>query len=143
MKYTEKVLIDAPREEVLKVMRSREDAMKWMEGLKSFELIEGEMDQENSKYEMVFDNKGKEQKMKETILKMNPPGEIVTLYEMGGVWNECVNRFTETGDRTIYEMDVTFKFPLLMSLFTWALKGMFRKETLKGMVALKDYIEKK
>lgn len=144
MKYTVQVTINKNRNEVVSTIRSVEDAYQWMKGLKSFELIEGKNEEKDSKYEMVFENKGKKQVMIETMTEFNPPKQITTVYEMSGVWNECVNRFEEVEEnKTIYYMDNTFKFPFLMRLFMWMFKPMFKKQTLSSMLDLKKHIESK
>ena len=142
MKYTVEVIINKDIETVVREIRSRDAAFKWMDNLESFELIEGQLDSLNSKYKMVFNNKGKIQEMTETITEFNPPRSITTVYEMASVWNECVNRFEDKDGKTVYSMDTTFKFGFLMNLFIWMFKPMFKKESLKGLTAFKEYVEK-
>jgi hypothetical protein len=141
MKYTVDVFIDKPRDIVVKELRSKEAAFKWMEGLKEFELIKGKEDEENSVYKMVFENKGKTSEMIETITKMDPPEIITTVYEMGSVWNECVNLFETTRKGTKYTMEVTFKFGFPWILFAWMFRPVFKKQTLSGMESFKAYLE--
>lgn len=142
MKYIVRVTIDKRREAVSDALRSREAAFLWMKGLKSFDLIEGEFEKVNSKYKMIFENKGKETVMFETINEFNPPTTFNTTYTAGKVVNYCENRFTELGNQTEYEMETTFKFPFPISLFIWIFKPMFKKETLSSMVDFKNYVEK-
>lgn len=141
MKYEITVEIDQLLEPTVKELRSVDAAFKWMEGLKAFDLYEGELEEVGSVYKMVFDNKGKEQVMFETILSFNPPKEITMLYEMGGVKNECINLFIEQDGKTYYRMITSFKFPFVMRLFMWMFKPMFKKQTLKSMIAFKEYVE--
>ena len=141
MKYTSEIVIDRPRDVVLEVLTSREEAFKWMKGLKEFSLIEGIENEVNSKHKMVFDNNGRTEIMTETITRFDVPDVITTVYEMDGVWNECVNRFYEKDGQTLYVMEVSFKFPFLMNLFIWMAKGMFQKQTMSSMVDLKNHIE--
>lgn len=135
------VVINKELDFVVNELRSREASFKWIKGLKSFELIEGKLDEVNSKYLMVIENNGKSQEMVETITEFNPPRSITTVYEMGSVWNECVNRFESKEGKTVYSMDTTFKFGFVMKLFIWIFKPMFKKETLKGLLAFKEYCE--
>lgn len=142
MKYTVDVVINKDRETVVKELQNRDALFEWMKGLKSIDLIAGELGQKDSEYTMVFTNeKGKEDKMKETITEMNPPKSITTVYEMKGVYNECINRFEEEQDVTRYLMDVDFKFSFPMNLFIWMFKPMFKKQTLSGMNDFKEYVE--
>lgn len=141
MKYVVEVVINKDREFVVNQMRDKEAAFKWMEGLQSFDLIEGNNEEINSKYKMVFLNKGRKEEMIETITDFDPPKQITTVYQMGSVVNECVNIFEENNEKTTYRMNVDFKFGLPWVLFAWAMKPMFKKQSLKGMIAFKDYVE--
>lgn len=141
MKYTVEVLISKDLETVVRELRSQEAAFKWMDTLESFDLIEGELDQIGSKYKMVFNNKGRKEEMVETITAFDPPKQITTTYEMGSVWNECVNKFEAKGSVTSYVMETTFKFGFPWILFVWLMKPMFKKQTLKGMHDFKKYVE--
>lgn len=142
MKYTVSVIINRKREEVSDTLRSRKAAFEWMKGLKSFDLIEGKLEEDNSKYKMVFTNKGKETVMYETINRFAPPGVFDTTYTAGKVVNYCENKLIEQEDQTKYEMTTSFEFPFPMNLFIWMFKPMFKKETLKGMLDFKNYLEK-
>lgn len=142
MKYTKSVTIRKKRNEVVDLMQSREAALVWMEGLKEFTLVEGELGEENSRYKMVFENKGKQQVMYETVLEVSPPEKLTTVYEMGGVKNICFARFFEDGNNTTYEMETDFKFKFPINIFIWLFTPMFKKETIKGMNAFKEYCEK-
>lgn len=142
MKYTVTVTINRSREVVSNGLRSREAAFKWMKGLKSFDLVEGEMDQVNSKYKMVFENKGKETTMYETINAFNPPLEFDTTYTVGKVKNYCESKFIEHDGKTEYRMFTEFRFPFPLNIFIWIFKPMFKKETKAGMLDFKNYIEK-
>lgn len=143
MKYDTKVIINKDIQTVSDALVSKEAAFKWMDNLKEFNLIEGEMNAVGSKYEMVFENKGKTEKMTETILEFSPPGRIVTLYEAKGVWNECINLFEETDSKTTYIMKTTFKFKFPLNTFIWIFKKKFKEQTKESLIAFKEYCEEK
>lgn len=142
MKYRVEVNIKKPRTEVSNALRDKDAALKWIKGLKSFELIKGQMEEVGSQYEMVFNNNGKESKMIETITSFDSPNKITTVYTMNKVWNECINNLHEKEMSTTYVMDVVFKFGFPMNLFIWAFKPFFKKESLKGLNDFKNYVEK-
>lgn len=143
MKYTVEIIIDRPRDEVIKTLRNVDESFKWMEGLTKFDLIEGKNEEVGSVYLMEFTRNGKTSSMTETIKEFNPPEKMTMVYEAGGVWNETINRFEKMGDKTKYYMDNTFVFKFPLKLILPLFPKMFRKETLKGMTALKDYMESK
>ncbi len=143
MKYTETVTINESRENVIKTLRNVEESFQWMEGLTKFELLSGENEAVGSKYIMEFNQKGKVSRMTETIEAFDPPSKMVMIYEAGGVWNKTINTFEDNGDKTVYHMDNVFKFKFPLILFLPLFKKLFRKETRKGMDALKNHIESK
>jgi len=141
MKYTTKVIIKKEVDVVYNALDDKESAFKWIDGLETFDLLEGINGEVNSKYKMIFkDKKGNLSEMTETI-KQKTDNTIVTVYEAKGVWNECINNLISNGNQTIYEMKTTFKFGVLTNLFIWILKPMFKKETLKGLNKFKEYCE--
>jgi len=76
--------------------------------------------------------------MIETITGFNPPKDITTVYEMNGVWNECVNMFEPFEGKTVYKMHTTFKFSGVLGQLIWLFKPIIKS----GMVAFKEYYEK-
>jgi len=143
MKYEVSVTINKGIDEVLEKFQDRDAAFEWITGLTKFELIEGELGKEKSKYLMEFTNeKGKKSTMKETIEVMNPPLNITTIYEAGSVWNRCENIFKGHDDHTHYKMITEFKFPWYMGFMGFLFKKMFVKESLKGLNAFKEYAER-
>lgn len=141
MKYTTEVIINKDLDTCITAIQSKEAAFKWIKGLEAFDLIEGEEGKVNSKYKMVFKNGEKTSEMTETLVKVNPPTNITTTYEMGSVKNVCVNSFKGNEVQTTYSMETSFKFGFFITLFIWLLKPMFKKETLSGMVSFKNYVE--
>lgn len=141
MKYSVSITINKDLQHVLDEFQNKEAAFKWIDGLKEMNLIEGEENKEGSKYEMLFESKGKTQKMIETLMNINLPDSITTRYQLGKVDNICVNKFEKERNTTIYTMDTSFAFPFPQNIFMALLKPVFKMETKKGMNAFKSYIE--
>lgn len=53
---------------------------------------------------------GHEVMMRETIEHNDLPQEIVTIYEIEGVWNRCVNSFVEEDGKVSFTIDSHFVF---------------------------------
>jgi hypothetical protein len=141
MKYVTKITINKDKLFVSDALVSKEAAFKWMGGLKEFNLVEGNMNEVGSKYNMVFSNKGKTEKMTETIMEFSPPNRITTLYEAPGVWNECVNSLEESNGKTIYTMSTDFKFKFPLNLFIWIFKSKFKEQTMESLKSFKEFCE--
>lgn len=141
MKYTSEVMINKKREEVIEIFDSRENTFKWQETLKTFDIIDGEKGVNGLKSKMVYDNKGKEMVMIETIEKFNFPDEMIARYEAKNVWNRCVNQFVEKGDQTLWIMETEFVCKGFMKIISTLGKGMFVKQTQADMVKFKQFAE--
>ena len=81
MKYSKEIIIDLPREEVVKLFDSEENMYKWMEGLQSTEQLEGTPGQVGAKMKLSFKMGKREIDMVETITHRNLPEEFFGTYE--------------------------------------------------------------
>ncbi len=141
MKYTVNVLIEKDRNKVLELIQDPAHFKDWMEGLIDYNIIEKGENDIGTVTELLFEKNGKETKMVETVESKDLPNEIVTSYELGKVYNKCTNRFFEEDGMTRYEMETEFSFGFFSNLFMWLFKGMFSKETEKGMLQFKAFVE--
>jgi len=141
MKYTCEVIIDKPREEVIKLFDSTDNLFKWQKTLASFDIISGENGVDGLKSKMVYDDNGKTMEMIETIEQFNFPDELIAIYEADKVWNRCVNIFKDMGDQTSWSMESEFVCSGFMKLVTTFGKKMFMKQTLKDMNSFKSFSE--
>lgn len=142
MKYSQDIIIDLPREEVIKIFNNQENAFKWMEGLQSWDAVSGEQGTEGAVSKMVFKNKKRELEMQETILKKELPDRINFLFEAKGVQNWNDNHFEAISDhQTKWTQSNVFKLKGFMKLFGLLGSGMFKKQSLKHMNAFKSFAE--
>ncbi|HEY8365249.1 MAG TPA: hypothetical protein VIK84_06715 [Haloplasmataceae bacterium] len=80
-----------------------------------------------------------EMKMKETIESIDMPHEIITIYEVEGVWNRCINQFRQEGKQVIFTMDTEFIFYNEMNVN----EEKFRNKTQRQMEEFKKLVEEK
>ncbi len=142
MKYTCETIIDLPRDRVIELFDNPDNLSKWQPTLKSFAHFEGELGKPGAKSRLLYDERGRELEMIETILVRNLPDEFSGTYEAKGVFNTVKNLFHEEGEnQTRWVLDTEFEFSGLMKLMGIFMRGAFPKETAKGMRLFKEFAE--
>lgn len=143
MNYIVNLTIDKPIKEVISLFDSFENLQKWQPTLKRWEHLEGTPGQAGARTKLIYDERGKEVEMLETITKRDLPREFSATYEAKGVKNWISNQFMEDGaEKTIWVNRNEFKFRGIMKFFALFMKGAFPKQTLKDMNRFKEFVEK-
>jgi len=142
MKYSVDIVINVARDKVIQLFDSTENMYKWMDGLQSFEALEGTPGEVGAKSKMTFLSGKREIEMIETITAMSLPDEFSATYEAKGVYNRASNRFTAEGEhQTRYSTDQEFQFTGFMKYLAFFMPGAFKKQTLQHMQAFKVFAE--
>ncbi len=144
MKYELSVEIEKPIEDVIALFDSVDNLYEWMDGLESFEHLEGTPGEVGAKAKLKFDMNGRKIEMIETITVKDLPREFSATYDAQGVNNIVRNRFQKINDdRTSYETENEFQFSGIMKIFSWIMPGQFKKQSLKYMEDFKKFAESK
>ena len=143
MKYTRDIVIELPRDRVIELFMDRDNMPKWQTGLKSFEHVSGEPGQPGETSRLVYEHRGQDVEMIETVTSQSLPDELAGTYETEGVWNFINNRFVEEGpDRTRWIAETEFRFSdwkmLLMSI---VMRFAFTGQTKKALRDFKTFAE--
>jgi hypothetical protein len=142
MKYQCEIEINLPRAEVVEKMDSAENMYKWQQGLISHEFTEGEPGAVGSKMKLNYKMGKREVEMVETILVSNFPDKFDAQYEAKNVHNVVRNTFIEIdANKTKWITDNEFKMSGFMKVFAFLMPGMFKKQSMKYLVAFKDFAE--
>ena len=142
MKYTCEVTIDLPRARVVELFDSIKNLAKWQPGLLGFDHVSGEPGEPGAKSRLVYEERGRETEMFETIIRRDLPDAFMALYEAKGVKNWCTHFFKEDGpDKARWVMENEFKFRGLMSIFGLVMRSAFPKQTLSDMNRFKAFAE--
>ncbi|MCB9224886.1 MAG: SRPBCC family protein [Crocinitomicaceae bacterium] len=142
MKYSHAIIIELPREEVIKLFDNEENMFKWMRGLESVEHLSGDKGMEGAKMELRFNNGKRTMGMVETIIKRNLPDHISFLYEAKGVQNWNDNHFEAIEEnQTKWTQNNVFKFKGMVWFFALLMPGMFKKQSLRYMFDFKKFAE--
>ncbi|MGD9590312.1 MAG: SRPBCC family protein [Pyrinomonadaceae bacterium] len=142
MKYTVEVEIEKPVDEVIALFDNVDNMYKWMDGLKSFEHLEGTPGEVGAKSRLKFDMNGRKIEMIETITAKDLPREFTGTYEADGVFNVVSNHFEAIGDsRTRYRSDNEFQFKGFMKIIAFFMPGAFKKQSMKYLEDFKKFAE--
>ena len=143
MKYEVEIKIDRSREEVVSVFQDPDQIKAWQPSFRSLEVIEGEPGATGSKTRLVYERRGKETEMIETITNNSLPERFESIYEAKGVKNIHENRFAEDRGSTRWYVETEFQFSGFMKIVALFLRKAFPKETRSSMELLKQYVESK
>lgn len=145
MKYSNEIIINLARKEVIEKLDSAENMKHWQRGLIGYEILNPSDPtapgaQMNLEYKM-----GKRQMvMTETITKSNFPEEFHATYDAKGVHNVQQNFFEEIDNNTTrWVSHSEFRFDSFgMKVMGWLMPGAFKKQSMKYLKDFKDFAEK-
>lgn len=145
MKFTVTITINKAREKVVEEFSNPKNLKNWQNGFLRIEPLEGEPGKTGSTSNMFYKQGNGEMVLKETILENNLPDFFKGLYEHKHMVNTMESIFTELSPtetqyetRIEYTEFIGFVPKLLAKLFP----GMFKKQVLKWMTNMKNFIEK-
>ncbi|TDQ30869.1 SRPBCC family protein [Zeaxanthinibacter enoshimensis] len=143
MKYTTEIVIDLPREEVIRKLDNAENMKHWQKGLVSYKVLSGEPGMEGSKMEMHYKMGKRELVLIETILTRDFPEAFHATYDTKGVHNLQKNFFEETGENQTRWISATkFEFSgFFMKMMAFLMPGAFKKQSLQYMKDFKAFAE--
>lgn len=142
MKYTTEIIINKPREEIIRVFEDSNLLSCWQRGLKRSRVISGKEGEEGSKRKLYIRMEGQSIKMTETIIKKNLPEEWHGVYTSKGMESIQKNHFKAL---SAYETKWTsyseFKFSGFMKLISKLLPEIFKKRSVLVQQDFKAFIE--
>lgn len=143
MKYSVSCVINAPIDEVVKRFDNVDLMKEWMEGLVSFEHLEGTPGQPGAKSRLVFQMGKRRIEMVETITKRDLPRIFSGYYEVNGVYNEVKNGFKAIDEHTTaYETEQYFRLSGSMKIIGWLFPNAFKKQSRKYQEDFKKFVER-
>lgn len=143
MKYSSEIIIDLPREEVIRTLDTAENMKHWQRGLKSFKHLEGTPGEEGAKMELAYKMGKRDMVLIETIVKNNFPEEFHADYDAKGVHNVQRNFFHEIEpNKTKWVSESEFEFSgFVMKIMGFLMPGAFKKQSLKYLTDFKHFAE--
>ena len=143
MKYTLEVEINQPREKVVELFDNQDNLAFWQPGFIRAEPLSGEPGAEGAKTRLLYQNRGRDVEMIETIMVNSFPDEFSASFEAKGMHMEVRRVFEEAGpEKTIYRTENTALVSgLFMGLIVLLMPGCFKKESLNYMENFKAFAE--
>lgn len=139
MKYTNEIIINAPRSRVVELMDNADNMKLWQPDLIHFETISGVQGQNGAKSRLVFPR----MEMIETITNRNFPEEFDGQYEVKGMLNNIKNRFYEVDAKTTKWWSENEFIPsgFMMKAMCTLMPFLFKAQTQKTMEQFKRFVE--
>jgi len=141
VKYQVEMMIARPRALVTETFADPDGLSAWQPTLKRTETIEGTPGATGSRRRMVYEMKGRETELVETVTNNGLPDRYESTYDAGSVFNIHKNRFISEGDATRWIVDTDFRFTGFMRLVGVFFRGSFPKQTRSEMANFKHYVE--
>ena len=143
MKYSSEIIIDLPREEVIRKLDNAENMKHWQKGLVSFKQLEGAPGADNAKMELAYKMGKRDVILVETIIKNNFPEEFHANYDTKGVHNVQRNYFHEIEpNKTKWVSESEFQFAGFgMKVMGFLMPRAFKKQSLKYLTDFKHFAE--
>ena len=124
-KYSVSVEVDVPIEEVWEVYMDESRMDEWLTGFRSMETIEGEPLTVGSKHRLVFEERGKEVVLVETVRVIDPPREFafdlehelmnstmsVTLESIGDDKTRLISQTATSSPKLLWKIIMPFMTP--------------------------------
>ena len=143
MKYTNEVIIKAPREKVVALFDNPDNMKEWQAGFLSMELMEGQAGEIGAKHKLRYKMGKREIQMVETVTKRDLPNTFSVTYATPKVLNVIDSHFEDLGNGTTkYLTDNEFQLSGSMKIFGWIMPGAFKKQTQKYMDDFRDFVER-
>lgn len=143
MKYTLSNTIHKSLDEVAEKFNDPDGMYHWMEGLQKVERVSGEPGEVGAISNLHYKFNKKEMVLRETILESNPPHQMKFLFESSMGSNEVEIVFEELSENEVKQTNhTTMHLKGIMKILGFLFVGMFKKQSMKYMVAFKEYVEK-
>lgn len=143
MKYTSEIIIDLPREEVIKKLDNAENMKHWQRGLVNYKFLDGIPGKVGAKMELEYKMGKRNVVLTETITKNEFPSEFHAHYDAKGVHNEQKNFFHDLSEnKTKWVSESEFEFEGFgMKVMAFLMPGAFKKQSMKYLKDFKNFAE--
>ena len=143
MKYSSKIEIELPRDQVIALFQDVDNYPHWQPTFISMEPLQGEPGANGSTSRMKYRMGKRELEMIETIRANNFPEAFHATYDAKGVHNVQENFFEDLGNgRTRWRSESEFRFSgFFMKLMGALMPGAFKKQTAKFQQDFKAFAE--
>ena len=137
IKYTEEIEINTNIDTVIALFDNPYNMQKYMEGIESYKVVEGNIREVGAKAEMTVLMGEKKIIMIEEIITNNLPEEKKVTYTADAVYNIVTNKFIKVSEnKTKFINEQEFEFKGFMKIIGFFMPSAFKKQS---RVYLKDF----
>ena len=139
IKYTEEIEINTNIDTVIALFDNPYNMQKYMEGIESYKIVEGNIREVGAKAEMTVLMGEKKIIMIEEIITNNLPEQKKVTYTADAVYNIVTNKFIKVSkNKTKFINEQEFEFKGFMKIIGFFMPSAFKKQS---RVYLKDFKE--
>lgn len=143
MKYSSKITINVPREELIQKLDNPENMKHWQRGLVAYELLDGSPGKPGSTMKLEYQMGKRNMVLTETIVENKFPEEFHANYDTKSVHNAQRNFFNVVNENTTeWVSETEFKFSSFgMKVMGFIMPGAFKKQSMKYLNDFKNFAE--
>lgn len=131
MKFSQEILIDLPREEVMKKMQDTSGYKYWQRGFISYQNLSGLQGKKDARSRIKYKKGKKEIEMIETIIKNSYPKKFYSSYEARDSFSKHENHFEKVSiDMTRWISDIEIRFSGIIKIKSLIRPGGFKSSSL-------------
>ena len=143
IRYTEEIEINTNIDTVIALFDNPYNMQKYMEGIESYKVVEGNIREVGAKAEMIVLMGEKKIIMIEEIITNNLPEEKKVTYTADGVYNIVTNKFIKVSEnKTKFINEQEFEFKGFMKIIGFFMPSAFKKQSRVYLKDFKEFAEK-
>ncbi len=145
MKFSCDTIINAPKEEIIKLFLDKSRNIEWHPGLVSIDLTEGQLNQDGAKSTIRIKHTTNELVLEETIEENRLPNYFLATYVHEHMTNTMRSEFIEVSPETtkyLARVHYTKFNGLLPRLMSILFAGRFRNQTKKHLKHFRTFVHK-
>ena len=144
IKYTEEIEINTNIDTVIALFDNPYNMQKYMDGIESYKIVEGNIREVGAKAEMTVLMGEKKIIMIEEIITNNLPEEKKVTYTADAVYNIVTNKFIKVSEnKTKFINEQEFEFKGFMKIIGFFMPSSFKKQSRIYLQDFKEYVESK
>ena len=142
IRYTEEIEINTNIDTVIALFDNPYNMQKYMEGIESYKVVEGNIREVGAKAEMTVLMGEKKIIMIEEIITNNLPEEKKVTYTADGVYNIVTNKFIKVSEnKTKFINEQEFEFKGFMKIMGFFMPSAFKKQSRVYLQDFKEFAE--
>ena len=144
IKYTEEIEINTNIDTVIALFDNPYNMQKYMQGIESYNVVEGNIREVGAKAEMTVLMGEKKIIMTEEIITNNLPEQKKVTYTADAVYNIVTNKFIKVSEnKTKFINEQEFEFKGFMKIIGFFMPSAFKKQSRVYLKDFKEFAENK